>query len=225
MKNRMCKFTPVIMFFGSMILFTAMLCIMKYQNNHSQFSIYIAYIVFTIFQLTNSIIYSFSIRKLYRQVNIDALTGLCNRKFFNEIIYKMKVKYPFSVIFIDIDNFKIINDTYGHMIGDQVLQQFAEILQSNTRKNDIITRWGGEEFVIILSETSIEDAYKIGNRIRRTVERFIFCCVSITCNITVSIGIASAKPNMDIGIEQLLKIADEALYKAKQKKNHISAIT
>jgi len=174
--------------------------------------------------MINSLIYGVSIKKLYRQVQIDALTGLFNRRCFNEKLYKMKSRGSTCLILIDIDNFKNINDTYGHLMGDQVLQQLAQILQNSTRKKDIIARWGGEEFAIILPETSIEDAYMIGNRIRTKVENYIFSYEEVICNITVSIGIAAANTSKDIDPDQFLKITDEALYDAKKKKNNISAV-
>jgi len=221
MKEKMYRFAPAILFSGSLILCISIFFIVKYANINLKHPIHIAFITC---QVITSLICGISIRKLHDQVYIDTLTGLCNRKFFNEKLYKMKTTGPISLILLDLDDFKNINDTYGHLMGDSVLQQFSEILKVITRKKDIIARWGGEEFAIILPGTSIEDACKIGNKIRLNVEKFIFEYENVTCNITVSIGIASTNTKTNIGIEQFLKVTDEALYRAKEKKNYISAV-
>ncbi|HOJ11813.1 MAG TPA: GGDEF domain-containing protein [Clostridiales bacterium] len=221
MKERIYKFAPVVLLFICLIVFTIIFIIIKHLHGYSHSFIFA---VLLICQMINSLIYGVSIKKLYRQVQIDALTGLFNRRCFNEKLYKMKSRGSTCLILIDIDNFKNINDTYGHLMGDQVLQQLAQILQNSTRKKDIIARWGGEEFAIILPETSIEDAYMIGNRIRTKVENYIFSYEEVICNITVSIGIAAANTSKDIDPDQFLKITDEALYDAKKKKNNISAV-
>jgi diguanylate cyclase (GGDEF)-like protein len=96
-------------------------------------------------------------------------------------------------------------------------------LKKDTRGNDIITRWGGEEFAVILPQTDVKEAFKIADRIRGKVEEHVFSHEEIICNITVSVGIASTKNEADIvDTEQLFKIADEALYKAKEKKNFVT---
>ncbi len=164
------------------------------------------------------------IKELHQQVHTDTLTGLRNRRYFCEKLPELTSKAPISLILMDIDNFKSVNDTYGHMAGDQVLQQFAGILQSNTRKNDIIARLGGEEFAVILPQTDVKEAFKIANRIRTAVENHLFSYENITCKITVSVGIASVKECTNISIDQFLKITDEALYKAKEKKNFIVTV-
>jgi len=122
---------------------------------------------------------------------------------------------------IDIDNFKRINDTYGHQAGDQVLTQFADILKSNARKEDMIVRLGGEEFAVVLPQTCKENAVKMAERIKRAVEEKNFTFDYVSEKITVSIGIVTTDFPMNTDI--LLKYADKALYKAKEIKNMVVA--
>ncbi len=160
----------------------------------------------------------------------DALTGVPNRRVLEETYNKMfgsirdisQMNNTGALLLIDIDNFKGINDTYGHIVGDHVLQQFAGILKSVTRENDIAVRWGGEEFAVILYQTEAKEAFKIADRIRKIVEEHIFSYSNITCNATVSIGIATAKADTNIDIERLFKVADKALYEAKEKRNCVT---
>jgi len=218
MKGNMYKYFPAILFSGGLILWFAIFLIDRHYNCNYD----VVWIPFVITQIIIGIINGFLIKKLSQQVQTDMLTGLCSRRYFYTKLSELKFKkVPVSLILIDIDNFKSINDTYGHIAGDQVLRQFADILQNNTRRNDIIARWGGEEFALILPQTDVKEAFKIGDRTRRIVEKHIFSYEKITCKITVSIGIASTKDGADIDMEQFLKIADEALYQAKEKKNFI----
>lgn len=149
--------------------------------------------------------------------NHDPLTGLLNRRGFDtsfsalKEIYKRN-KVPFSILFIDIDHFKKINDTYGHDIEDKVLSELAKILQENLRKSDLIVRWGGEEFVIILGNTDKEKAKKIAEKIRLAVERYHKKNLP---HFTVSIGVVTAD-KVDFDIDLLFRKADEALYEAKK---------
>lgn len=118
---------------------------------------------------------------------------------------------------IDIDDFKLINDTHGHIAGDDILRQLAEILRDNVRNKDIVSRWGGEEFAIILPDTNSEDAVKLGERIRMVVREHNFCYEIDCIRITVSIGVAT----IDEAIESdsFVKLADKALYQAKENKD------
>ncbi|MDI3481123.1 MAG: diguanylate cyclase [Tepidanaerobacteraceae bacterium] len=161
------------------------------------------------------------IKNLYWQVQTDMLTGLHSRRFFYMKLSELKKTLPVSLLFIDIDDFKSINDTYGHTAGDEILSQFACILKNNMRKNDIIARWGGEEFAVILPRTDASEALKIANRIRKLVEQKEFCLGEVACKLTISVGIAWAEKGKDVNSDRLFKKADEALYKAKEKKNFI----
>ncbi|MGI6587384.1 MAG: GGDEF domain-containing protein [Peptococcia bacterium] len=218
MKDKIYNYAPVVLLITGLILLLGMFCIDKYIFNHSFSWVRILLIIILILLCTFC---GVIIRNLYLQVHTDTLTGLHNRKYFYTKLAEIKIKKFFSLILIDLDDFKNVNDTYGHLAGDQVLQQFAEILNKNTRKNDIIARWGGEEFALILPETGLQEAFKIADRIRTVVEGYVFSCKKNTCKITISIGIAATKEGTDLGIEQFVKIADEALYRAKEKKNSI----
>ncbi|QSQ08719.1 Response regulator PleD [Koleobacter methoxysyntrophicus] len=220
MKEKVYKYAPAILLSGGLFLWFVTVLIDRHYNYNQG----LVWMPFVIFQVTISTICGILIKKLHQQVYTDSLTGLCNRRYFYTKLSELKSKAPVSLILLDIDNFKSINDTYGHLTGDRVLQQIADILQSNTRKNDIIARWGGEEFAVILPQTDVEEAFKIADRIRTTAENHIFSYEHITCKITVSVGIASAK-EVDISTDQFFKIADKALYKAKEKKNFIVTVS
>ena len=144
----------------------------------------------------------------------DGLTGLFNHAFFyRRIDYELKIfaRYgtPISLMMIDIDDFKSFNDLYGHQKGDEVLTAVGAIIEAETRDADICCRYGGEEFAVILPQTTSQDAALFGERLRKTIEK------SHKNNnfITVSIGIASA--NEYISVQTLVKEADDALYEAK----------
>ncbi len=118
---------------------------------------------------------------------------------------------PFSVIVLDVDKFKFVNDTYGHLAGDEVLRRVADILVSNIRPGDVCARYGGEEFVLLLPRTKAENAYIVAERIRKTLE---LTEVPLPMKVTSSQGIAHY-PTHGKTREELLGRADEALYTAK----------
>ena len=162
----------------------------------------------------------FIIRKLYRQANTDSLTGICNRRcFFSWMGTIFRMKFPVSLMIIDIDYFKPINDTYGHLAGDEALKQFARLLKENVRNTDKVARLGGDEFAVILPQTSCENALKIAERIKQAVEEKTFVFNGSNDKITISIGIASAQ--FPIHAEIFLNCADKALQKAKETKNAV----
>lgn len=140
----------------------------------------------------------------------DTLTNLHNRRSINQILDEIKNK-KFSVILLDIDHFKNINDTYGHIIGDEILIKFSKLLKSNVNINDEIGRWGGEEFLIICKNTSESEAVNIAERLRFIFERENF---DINKKVTASFGVHEARKNDDI--KDILARADIALYKAKE---------
>ncbi|HPH95346.1 MAG TPA: diguanylate cyclase [Anaerolineaceae bacterium] len=146
----------------------------------------------------------------------DPLTGLYNRRKFTElaeaeIARSHRFCHPFVLIMIDIDHFKLVNDTYGHDAGDAALQQFAKILTDNLRKVDAVARWGGEEFIILAREITRDQALALGERIRTCISNHAF---SAGFHITVSMGISDLAP-FD-SLDTLIKHADHALYQAKQ---------
>jgi len=162
------------------------------------------------------------IKELHQKANRDSLTGVYNRRcFFSRMPAVFKMMLPVSLMMIDIDNFKRINDTYGHSAGDKVLIQFADILRNNVRKVDIVVRLGGEEFAVVLPQTCRENALKMAERIKQSVEEETFTFDYANEKITVSIGTVTA--NFPINIDRLLNYADKALYKAKEIKNMVVA--
>ncbi|MCF6249321.1 MAG: GGDEF domain-containing protein, partial [Desulfobacula sp.] len=162
------------------------------------------------------------LEKSQQEAQTDNLTNLINRrglekKFELERIRARQNAAPFSIIFIDIDHFKKVNDTFGHLVGDSLLKSIAKLLQSQLRKNDIAARFGGEEFLILLPETGIEGAKAVGQKIRgalSTKEWKIKDTGKSMGKVTVSMGIALYKFNESE--KALIKRADDALYLAKQ---------
>ena len=131
---------------------------------------------------------------------IDVLTGVFNRNFLEErakeLFTKFKIqKVPVGVIMLDIDNFKRINDTYGHDVGDLVLKKLAEIIKKNIRKNDYVIRYGGEEFLILLPRTHLEETYKVAEKIRRAVENATVRVGDKEIKFTVSLGVSEIYPH------------------------------
>lgn len=160
-------------------------------------------------------------RQLKEQANRDYLTGLYNRRYFNEIAQELiyiskREQKPLSVIMLDIDKFKNINDTYGHSAGDDVIKVLANTLIETVRASDVISRYGGEEFALLLPFTDLDGAAKIAEKIRKNVEnKKIITYDGQIIQFTVSIGVASMKKT-DKNIEQALNRADDALYTAKE---------
>lgn len=152
----------------------------------------------------------------------DSLTGAYNRRFFDEMLKKQialakRRNEPLGLILADLDHFKNINDTYGHIAGDQALQQIASIMKNSIRSSDILSRYGGEEFVIIMPSIDISNAIKKAEGLRRHIESFQFQIGSAgqPPQITISIGVSSF-PDHGTEYETLIAAADLALYKAKK---------
>lgn len=163
-------------------------------------------------------------RFFHKSMYIDTLTQLNNRNFFNVSISNamerlQKKQSCVSLLIIDLDNFKTINDTYGHIVGDEILKQLSNILKRNIRSTDIATRWGGDEFVITLPGVSGKDAFNVGERIRTVIHNHDFFYNNSILKVTVSIGVASVGNKMDV--DTFIDLADKALYKAKTTKNSV----
>jgi len=164
------------------------------------------------------------VQKLHDIAYFDALTGIHNRRKFNELMvieYKRAKRYNrvLSAIFFDIDHFKSINDTFGHDIGDEVLITLSKLVKSHVRETDIFARWGGEEFIILLPETDVDNALIYAENVRNSVSDFTFSKVN---NITVSIGITNLKGKEHI--DTFLKRLDNGLYRAKKEGRNRSII-
>ena len=141
----------------------------------------------------------------------DQLTGIYNRHKITEIVKKIDfVKDQYGILFIDLDNFKHVNDTYGHSVGDAVLKKLASTIEQSIRKDDYFGRWGGEEFLIIMKEAKLQDLQKRAEALVSIIEKKHFDVVEHT---TISVGVTQAKDHEIF--EDVLKRADEALYKAK----------
>ena len=152
---------------------------------------------------------------------VDSLTGVFNRRKIEEVLSKeiersRRYGNEVSLMLIDIDDFKQINDNFGHQVGDEVLRQIARIIRQNLRRTDYVGRYGGEEFLVILPETPIQKALTAGERIRKAIERENFR----TGKTTVSIGITLLKDKDDFGT--LFNRLDRAMYLAKERgKNRV----
>ena len=150
----------------------------------------------------------------------DSLTGLYNRKKIDEILADQFARFrrnhrPFAVLMLDLDNFKSINDNYGHVAGDEALADVAAILKQSVRNVDYVARYGGEEFVVILVETTLDAALDTAERIRAEVEIPRFGASKKLISVTVSLGVTNSREG-DAGPEEALARADHALYEAKQ---------
>ncbi|MCB1960773.1 MAG: diguanylate cyclase [Rhodocyclaceae bacterium] len=165
-------------------------------------------------------------RELTRLTSVDGLTGIANRRCFDETIVRegqraRRNRLPLSVLMVDVDFFKQYNDGYGHQAGDECLKQIAATLQSLLRRpGDLVARFGGEEFVVVLPETNAVGASRVAEEMRQMVDALALPHESAPQHkfVTVSIGVATAYPSPDDdcgGVEQLLSSADQALYAAK----------
>ena len=153
---------------------------------------------------------------------LDGLTGLKCRKFFDDALRKelktaSRSQSSLSLVLLDIDHFKKINDRYGHLVGDQCLRSLTQVLQKQVkRETDIVARYGGEEFVVILPDCDIEQATELAEKIRKSVENHTFQNGNTTISFTISAGVTSQIPSPDFKVEQLIELADSALYRAKR---------
>ncbi|MGD9390637.1 MAG: diguanylate cyclase [Thioalkalispiraceae bacterium] len=159
------------------------------------------------------------VRKKQEEATHDALTGIANRlaydeRIASEIARNKRYQSPLTLLVWDVDNFKSINDTYGHAAGDKVLKVIAKVLETNIRETDFIARYGGEEFVIIMPETTIEAAVPVADKLRKAVEACEFHFKEKRVVITASCGLAELKHNETE--TQLFERADNALYQAKE---------
>jgi diguanylate cyclase (GGDEF)-like protein len=150
---------------------------------------------------------------------IDGLTGVNNKRFLMESLEReipraRRHQRPLSLLMFDIDHFKSVNDTFGHLAGDYVLKELAGVVKSRLRPDDVLGRYGGEEFAVTLPETGIEGAAKIGEELRRLVETHHFEFEGEVMNITISVGGAELQDTYDV--IAFIKHADDRLYEAKR---------
>jgi diguanylate cyclase (GGDEF)-like protein len=157
-------------------------------------------------------------RRLQTMATIDKLTGLLNRQAFSILIDKTIADYrryprPISVLMVDVDHFKSINDRYGHAIGDQVLSQVALQFSKDLRAADFAVRWGGEEFLVVLNGCPIDQAAKIAEKLRQRIEQATFKANGQQIPVTISIGVSQYEG--EEFCEAAISRADAALYAAK----------
>jgi diguanylate cyclase (GGDEF)-like protein len=167
-------------------------------------------------------------KKLEELSVTDELTGIWNRRYLwerleEEISKAKRFHHALSCLMIDIDDFKAINDTYGHITGDTVLIEIAKILKKQCRSHDLLARFGGEEFVMVLQQTDLDGAGQLAQRLVKTVERQPFSTEDHKpLKVTISIGVATYPAEYITDVNGLIKKADEALYQAKRKgKNRV----
>lgn len=170
---------------------------------------------------------TYDIQNLLEEMNNaaikDELTGIYNRRYINEnlaidINDSIMYNQPLCVIMTDLDYFKNVNDTYGHVVGDWVLKDFAKILSTSIRSNsDWVGRYGGEEFLIVLRNTDVNNGFKVAEKIRKLVEEKVFAYKDIQIKITASLGAYSIinTTDMKLTIDELINKADKNLYLAK----------
>ncbi|MEL7443383.1 MAG: diguanylate cyclase [Pseudomonadota bacterium] len=151
---------------------------------------------------------------------VDGLTGLYNRRYWQERFDEMhklcvRREKPSTALMLDIDHFKRINDTYGHQAGDKVIKMLAALIKRCVRETDLAGRYGGEEFAIILNDSSVEDAKIVAERIRQLAQRLVVEHEGESISFTVSLGLAQFSPDFK-GAMAWLECADQALYEAKE---------
>lgn len=158
-------------------------------------------------------------QRMQELANRDGLTGIYNRLYFQqrmekEFNFALLEGYPLSLAIFDIDYFKRFNDTFGHLFGDKVLKRLAETVESSLRKNDILARFGGEEFIILFPHTGLDEAYEKVEALRQIISHTIIKDELVTASVTVSFGVSSY-PQCASNENELLRTADDALYEAK----------
>lgn len=162
-----------------------------------------------------------AIRELSRLSKTDPLTGLANRRHFVEVVeaeFRRAERYgsSLSLLVMDIDNFKSINDTYGHLVGDRVIKEVAGILGYSLRQSDLAARYGGEEFAVLLPQTDLAGATLVAERYRREVEKHTFKTDRAEFHVTLSIGVGAIPELGAVNVTDLIRRSDDALYQAKQ---------
>lgn len=156
---------------------------------------------------------------IYRMTIVDGLTGVNNKRFLMETLEKeipraRRHQRPLSLLMFDIDHFKLVNDNYGHLAGDFVLKDLAQLVKARLRPDDIIGRYGGEEFAVLLPETPLDGSAAIAEELRAMIAAHRFEFEKEVIDVSVSIGCAQLADDFDVA--RFIKLADENLYRAKR---------
>jgi diguanylate cyclase (GGDEF)-like protein len=164
--------------------------------------------------------------KLFTFASTDSLTGMYNKRYIlNEMENQMRIvrrnQRLFSIVMLDLDDFKTINDSYGHMAGDEYLKKVAQTISSSLREQDTASRFGGEEFLVLLPETMIDGAFKLAERIRKKIEKMVLDFQGHSISSTISAGVSQFDSDFS-DAESFIRSADIALYRSKNEgKNQV----
>ena len=170
------------------------------------------YMLFTLAKVTQIVQENHSLQE---EVKFDSLTGVYRKKAFDAKVQEMMQEHePFALVVADIDNFKAVNDTYGHTVGDEVLQEFASIIKGELRQHDLVARWGGEEFLFVLKAKNADDALQRAEALREKIAAYPFRDVK---KLTVSMGVSWKSRCPCETLDSLLRRADRSLYDAKSQ--------
>jgi len=191
----------------------------------------VSHLCLLVYDVTDNAVNKMSLEKANEELAIlsqtDGLTQLFNREHWENCLqaeYKRwtRSQHSSSLVMLDIDHFKKVNDTYGHVVGDEVIRHLSSVIREHARETDVSGRYGGEEFVILLADTPLKNAYVFAERLRREVEISITKFNDIDLKYTISIGLAEIEPSIK-SYEAWIECADAALYKAKESgRNKIS---
>ena len=174
----------------------------------------------TIFKfLSGDNIESAYFEEIYRTTILDGLTQVNNKRYMDEFLDRefsrsRRHGRDLALVMFDIDEFKQVNDSYGHLAGDHVLQELAGLIRPRIRRHELLARLGGDEFIVVLPETTLESALRLAEAIRAMVGQYPFVFDEQPIAVTVSLGVAELTPAME-RLEDLVRAADEALYRAK----------
>jgi diguanylate cyclase (GGDEF)-like protein len=191
----------------------------------------VSHLCLLVYDVTDNAVNKMSLEKANEELAIlsqtDGLTQLFNREHWENCLqaeYKRwtRSQHSSSLVMLDIDHFKKVNDTYGHVVGDEVIRHLSSVIREHARETDVSGRYGGEEFVILLADTPLKNAYVFAERLRREVETSITKFNDIDLKYTISIGLAEIEPSIK-SYEAWIECADAALYRAKDDgRNKIS---
>ncbi len=191
----------------------------------------VSHLCLLVYDVTDNAIHKMSLEKVNEELAIlsqtDGLTNLFNRTHWENCLqaeYKRwtRSQHSSSLVMIDIDHFKNVNDTYGHMVGDEVIRHISALIREHVRETDVSGRYGGEEFTILLADTPLKNAYVFAERLRREVEAAVVKYNDIEVNYTISLGVAEVDPSIK-NYEAWIECADAALYHSKENgRNKVS---